>query len=149
MRAWVTAILMSMLLSANTTFASENVRAAESITEELARKSGMSVAQIDHLLTDCAGAQISLNVCAWRDQIFAERSLWKTIERLRARHPSRRTMITARIKAWQASSRRDCDRSAREYQGGSLEPMAKHTCLTANAQDFERRLRRSELRGGT
>lgn len=55
--------------------ASTNAFAGQTTADEISARSGLPASEVNALLADCDSNQTSMNFCAWRDQIVAEREL--------------------------------------------------------------------------
>ena len=70
---------------------------AQTLTDELAQRSGVSPAEVSTLLANCDANRTSMKFCAWRDELAAERTLRRLIDEKRAASP--------KVDSWQ--KRRD------------------------------------------
>jgi hypothetical protein len=119
--------LMSVALSAS---ASSFNPAAE-----LAKRTGLSVGEIETLVKDCDANQTSMNVCAWYDQVKAEHHLQMALKVKRAACPHCRDLSESSIADWQRQRDHICKETAqREWSNGSMEPAAESMCITADTK---------------
>lgn len=109
--------------------------------DEIAARSGLPASQVQALLQDCDGNQTSMNVCAWRDQIVAERALQRAVDRHVGAHPDMKAAIESSIATWRKRRDASCDRSARKEWGeGSMLPAARAICATASTKAMTTKL---------
>ncbi|MEK6424912.1 MAG: lysozyme inhibitor LprI family protein [Burkholderia gladioli] len=111
---------------------SASALAGPSPEDELAARSGLPASRIQALLQDCDANQTSMNFCAWRTQLVAERDLQQAVDRHIAAHPDRKRAFESKIARWKQARDASCDKSARQAWGdGSMLPMARATCAAA------------------
>ncbi|MBN3724275.1 lysozyme inhibitor LprI family protein [Burkholderia sp. Ac-20379] len=112
--------------------ASTHAFAECSPADEIATRSGLPVSRIQAILQDCDANQTSMNFCAWRDQLVAERELQQAIDRHSDANPDRQRALESKMAKWKKARDASCDTSAREEWGsGSMRPAARATCATA------------------
>lgn len=122
------ALLLLAVLSVSAVAASAN---AKTLTDELAKRSGMSPAEITMLLASCDANQTSMKFCAWRDELAAEHRLQRLIERKRAASPKCGAMLAQTVAAWQKKRDETCRRSAeQQWGGGTMLSAAVAMCAT-------------------
>jgi uncharacterized protein YecT (DUF1311 family) len=104
---------------------------AQTLTAELAERSGMSPWQVTTLLANCDANQTSMKFCAWRDELAAERTLRHLIEAKRAASPKCGAVLAQKVAAWQKRRDQTCRKSAEEQWGnGSMLSAAVAMCAT-------------------
>lgn len=64
--------------------------AEQTPADEIAARSGLPASEVNALLAQCDSDQTSMNFCAWRDQLVAERELRQQVERQEHEHPERK-----------------------------------------------------------
>ena len=111
------------------------------LVEEISARSGLPASEVNALLADCDSNQTSMNFCAWRDQIVAERELQKVVDRQKSAHPEHKAALDARIAKWKKARDASCEKSARkEWDGGSMWPAAQAICVTAATKKMTKKL---------
>ena len=74
--------------------------AEQTPADEIAARSGLPASEVAGLLNNCDGSQTSMNFCAWRDQIVAERQLQQVVDKQIEAHPERKAALEAKISKW-------------------------------------------------
>ncbi|KVW21478.1 hypothetical protein WK94_16775 [Burkholderia ubonensis] len=121
--------------------ASANAFAEQSPADEISARSGLPASEVSALLADCDSNQTSMNFCAWRDQIVAERELQQVVDKQISEHPDRKAALEARIAKWKRARDASCEKSARKEWGeGSMRPAAQAICATASTKKMTKRL---------
>ncbi|KVL22593.1 lysozyme inhibitor LprI family protein [Burkholderia ubonensis] len=124
-----------LLLASATAFAEQTP------ADEISARSGLPASEVGALLADCESNQTSMNFCAWRDQIVAERELQQVVDRQVSEHPERKTALEAKIAKWKKARDTSCERSARKEWGeGSMRAAAQAICATASTKKMTKRL---------
>ena len=109
--------------------------------DEIAARSGLPASEVSALLSDCDSSQTSMNFCAWRDQIVAERELQQVVDKQIREHPERRAALEAKLAQWKKARDASCEKSARREWGyGSTRPAAQATCATAVTKTMTKKL---------
>ncbi|WP_333976400.1 lysozyme inhibitor LprI family protein [Burkholderia cepacia] len=109
--------------------------------DEISARSGLPASEVTALLNNCDGTQTSMNFCAWRDQIVAERELQQVVDKQVAEHPERKEALETRITKWKKARDVSCQKSARkEWGDGSMRPAAQAICATAATKKMTRKL---------
>lgn len=122
-------------------FVATNAFAEPSPADEIAARSGLPASQVQALLQDCDSNQTSMNFCAWRDQIVAERELQQVVDQRIGEHPDRKSVLESKIAKWKKARDASCDKSARkEWSDGSMLPAARATCATAATRAMAEKL---------
>lgn len=104
---------------------------AQTLTDELAKRSGISPAQVTAMLADCAANRNSMKFCAWRDELAAERTLARLIDEKRAASPKCGAVLAQKVAAWQRRRDETCRQSAqRQWTDGSMQSAALAMCTT-------------------
>lgn len=105
--------------------------AAQTLTDELAQRSGVSPAQVLTLLGNCDANRTSMKFCAWRDELAAERTLRRLIEEKRATSPKCGAVLAQKVAVWQKRRDETCRQSAeRQWTDGSMQSAAVALCAT-------------------
>jgi len=121
--------------------ASTQVFADPSPADEISARSGLPVSDVNALLANCDSTQSSMNFCAWRDQIVAERELQRVVEQQANAHPERKTALETRIARWKKARDASCEKSSRQqWDGGSMRPAAQAICATAATRKMTKKL---------
>lgn len=121
--------------------ASTNAFAGQTPADEISARSGLPASEVNALLADCDSNQTSMNFCAWRDQIVAERELQQIVELREREHPERKPALQTRVEKWKKARDATCEKSARkEWDGGSMRPAAQANCATAATQRMTKKL---------
>jgi uncharacterized protein YecT (DUF1311 family) len=121
--------------------ASVSAFAGQTPADELSARSGLPASDVNALLANCDANQTSMNFCAWRDQIVAERELQQIVEQRERAHPERKAALDARIKKWKKARDASCEKSAeRAWDGGSMRPTAQAICATAATKKMTKKL---------
>jgi uncharacterized protein YecT (DUF1311 family) len=116
--------------------------------DEISARSGLPASEVAALLSNCDGSQTSMNFCAWRDQIVAERELQQVIDQQGSEHPDRKAALEARISKWKKARDASCEKSARkEWGDGSMRPAAQAICVTSSTKTMTKRLVASSHKG--
>ncbi|PAJ78278.1 lysozyme inhibitor LprI family protein [Burkholderia ubonensis] len=124
-----------LLLASATAFAEQTP------ADEISARSGLPASEVGALLADCESNQTSMNFCAWRDQIVAERELQRVVDRQVSEHPERKAALEAKIAKWKKARDASCEKSARKEWGeGSMRPAAQAICATASTKKMTKRL---------
>ena len=114
---------------------------AQTLTDELASRSGMSPAQVTMLLASCDANQTSMKFCAWRDELAAERTLRRLLERKRAASPKCGAALAQTVEAWQKRRDESCRRSAKAQWGdGTMLSAAVAMCATDRTKQMMQNL---------
>lgn len=115
---------------------------------ELAQKSAMPIAELETLLASCDtdnATQLALNFCAWRNQIAAEQTLTQTVAKKEQLNPQCKVSIHAKVNAWKHGLEDACKKAAaKDYAGGSMEPMARAMCVEAEINKITKRVKRTK-----
>ncbi|KVC60411.1 hypothetical protein WI73_04070 [Burkholderia ubonensis] len=121
--------------------ASATAFAEQTPADEISARSGLPASEVGALLADCESNQTSMNFCAWRDQIVAERELQHVVDRQVSEHPERKAALDAKIAKWKKARDASCEKSARkEWGDGSMRPAAQAICATASTKKMTKRL---------
>ncbi|AOI73641.1 lysozyme inhibitor LprI family protein [Burkholderia ubonensis] len=124
-----------LLLASATAFAEQTP------ADEISARSGLPASEVSALLADCDSNQTSMNFCAWRDQIVAERELQQVVDQQISEHPERKAALDAKIAKWKKARDASCEKSARKEWGeGSMRPAAQAICATASTKKMTKRL---------
>lgn len=115
--------------------------ADQSPADEISARSGLPASEVTALLNNCDESQTSMNFCAWRDQIVAERELQQVVDKQVAEHPERKIGLEAKVAKWKKARDMSCEKSARkEWGDGSMRPAAQAICATAATKRMTKRL---------
>ncbi|KVP94271.1 hypothetical protein WL02_05520 [Burkholderia ubonensis] len=121
--------------------ASATAFAEQTPADEISARSGLPASEVSALLADCDSNQTSMNFCAWRDQIVAERELQQVVDQQVSEHPERKAALEAKIAKWKKARDASCEKSARKEWGeGSMRPAAQAICVTASTKKMTKRL---------
>lgn len=121
--------------------ASFNAFAEQTPADEISARSGLPASEVNALLADCNSNQTSMNFCAWRDQLVAERELQHVVDQQISEHPQRRASLEATVAKWRKARDASCEKSARkEWGNGSMRPAAQAICATASTQQMTKKL---------
>jgi uncharacterized protein YecT (DUF1311 family) len=132
---------MKKLLLALLLLSSAHAFAGQTPADEISARSGLPASEVNAMLADCDSNQTSMNFCAWRDQIVAERELQQVVEQQESEHPERKAALDARIARWRKARDASCEKSARkEWDGGSMRPAAQAICATAATRKMTKKL---------
>ncbi|KVK86789.1 hypothetical protein WJ47_07715 [Burkholderia ubonensis] len=124
-----------LLLASATAFAEQTP------ADEISARSGLPASEVSALLADCDSNQTSMNFCAWRDQIVAERELQQVVDQQVSEHPERKAALEAKIAKWKEARDASCEKSARKEWGeGSMRAAAQAICATASTKKMTKRL---------
>nr|WP_232452579.1 lysozyme inhibitor LprI family protein [Burkholderia ubonensis] len=104
-----------LLLASATAFAEQTP------ADEISARSGLPASEVSALLADCDSNQTSMNFCAWRDQIVAERELQQVVDQQVSEHPERKAALEAKIAKWKKARDASCEKSARKEWGGRFD----------------------------
>ncbi|WGS42929.1 lysozyme inhibitor LprI family protein [Burkholderia sp. JSH-S8] len=123
--------------------ASASAFAEQTPADEISARSGLPASEVNALLADCDSNQTSMNFCAWRDQLVAERELQQVVDRQISEHPERKAALEAKVAKWKKARDASCEKSARkEWGDGSMRPAAQAICATAATKKMAKRLSR-------
>jgi uncharacterized protein YecT (DUF1311 family) len=132
---------MKKLVLGLVVLASAHAFAEQTPADEISARSGLPASEVNALLADCDSNQTSMNFCAWRDQLAAERKLQQVIEQREREHPEHKAALDARIAKWKKARDASCEKSARkEWDGGSMRPAAQAICATAATKKMTKKL---------
>ncbi|MBO7755566.1 lysozyme inhibitor LprI family protein [Burkholderia pseudomallei] len=121
--------------------ASANAFAEQTPADEISARSGLPASEVSALLADCDSNQTSMNFCAWRDQLVAERELQQVVDQQISEHPERKTALEAKVAKWKKARDASCEKSARkEWNDGSMRPAAQAICATASTKKMTKKL---------
>ncbi|MDW9241404.1 hypothetical protein C7S16_1700 [Burkholderia thailandensis] len=121
--------------------ASANAFAEQTPAEEISARSGLPASEVSALLADCDSNQTSMNFCAWRDRIVAERELQQVVDRQVSEHPDRKSALEAKIAKWKKARDASCEKAARkEWGDGSMRPTAQTVCQTESTKKMTKKL---------
>ena len=147
------AVLMALLIAWAGTAPAEDMSGSAiqqtdaGVLEELTMRSGLSETDMKAMLDHCDATQHSIDFCAQRDELVADRKLQRVIADKKAQAPACTAVIDARVAAWQKKRDVSCDRSAaRDFGGGSMEAGARLLCRTANTTDYTSKLASERVR---
>lgn len=130
--------------------ASAHAFAQQTPADEIAARSGLPASEVAALLAECDANQTSMNFCAWRDQIVAERDLQQVIARQESEHPERKAALEARVARWKKARDASCEKSAiKEWGDGSMRPAAQSICATAATKKMTKRLSKRATRASS
>ncbi|MBR8255233.1 lysozyme inhibitor LprI family protein [Burkholderia ambifaria] len=126
---------------------STNVFAGPTPADEIAVRSGLPASEVNALLSDCDSNQTSMNFCAWRDQLVAERELQRVVDKQAGEQPCRKKALDAQIAKWKRARDASCEKSTRNAWGdGSMRPAAQAICATEATKKMTKRLSASASR---
>ncbi|WP_152608037.1 lysozyme inhibitor LprI family protein [Burkholderia sp. A9] len=126
---------------------STNAFADPTPADEIAVHSGLPASEVNALLRDCNSNQTSMNFCAWRDQIVAERDLQRVVDKQVSDRPGRKKALDAQIAQWKRARDASCEKSTRNaWSNGSMRPAAQAICATAATKEMTKRLSASASR---
>lgn len=129
-------VLLFALLSAS---AVALAATAQTLTEILAQRSGLSSTEVASLLASCDANPTSMRFCAWRDQLVAERALQQLIDEKRATAPKCAAALQQKITAWQKLRDDACERSAqRRWGDGAMSSAEIAMCETDRTKQMAR-----------
>ena len=104
---------------------------AQTLTDELAQRSGVSPAEVSTLLANCDANRTSMKFCAWRDELAAERTLRRLIDEKRAASPKCGAVLAQKVASWQKRRDETCRQSAaQQWTDGSMQSAAVALCAT-------------------
>ncbi|WP_179403149.1 lysozyme inhibitor LprI family protein [Burkholderia guangdongensis] len=130
--------------------ASASAFAGQTPAQEISARSGLPASEVDALLSDCDANQTSMNFCAWRDQLVAERELQQVVDRQSSEHPERKAALDAKMAKWRKARDASCQRAARkEWGNGSMRPAAQAVCATAATKKMTKRLSATSTRNAS
>src|SRR5579864_7010522 len=111
------------------------------VIAELASRSSLSEPTLRVLLANCNANQQSENICAWRDQIAAQRAFRGAVTRKEQELSPCKADIEHRAAAWERRRDSSCARQAqKQYGRGSLRPTAQAICLTEQTKQLTARM---------
>lgn len=117
------------------------VAAAQTLTNELAERSGMRAGDVTALLANCDANQTSMKFCAWRDQLAAEHTLQRLIEEKRTASPQCAAALAQKVAAWQKQRDATCRQSAEARWGtSSMLSAAVAMCATDRTKQMAQSL---------
>ncbi|WP_338138580.1 lysozyme inhibitor LprI family protein [Burkholderia anthina] len=120
---------------------SMNACAGPTPADEIAARSGLPASEVNALLSDCYSNQTSMNFCAWRDQLVAERELQRVVDKQAGEQPRRKKALDAQIAKWKRARDASCEKSTRNAWGdGSMRPAARAICATEATKEMTKRL---------
>lgn len=120
---------------------------ASNPADVIATRSGLPASEVDAALSHCDANQMSMNLCAWRDQIVAEQKLEQVVKGKAAVSASCQAAIEKRLTAWKTRRDANCKKSAsREWGGGSMLPTAVAMCKTAETERISKAIEASGCR---
>ncbi|MXK59264.1 DUF1311 domain-containing protein [Burkholderia pseudomallei] len=123
--------------------ASASAFAEQTPADEISARSGLPASEVNALLADCDSNQTSMNFCAWRDQLVAERELQQVVDQQISEHPARKAALEAKVAKWKKARDASCEKSARkEWGDGSMRPAAQAICATAATKKMTKKLSR-------
>jgi len=114
---------------------STNVFAGPTPADEIAVRSGLPASEVNALLSDCDSNQTSMNFCAWRDQLVAERELQRVVDKQAGEQPCRKKALDAQIAKWKRARDASCE-NRRVTHG------ATGQCVLQHRRSVQRRRRR-------
>jgi hypothetical protein len=147
MRLHVAAIVCAFLLPA-VAFGQESApdsaaTEAAAVLAELSQQSGLPQSELSELLRNCDASQTSLNLCAQRDQVAAERALRRIMADKEQALPKCKAWIESKVAMWRRSRDSGCETSAaRDYGDGSMKPMVQAMCMQAETVKMTNRVKR-------
>lgn len=124
-RPTIRTVLLLALLSVSARLA------AQTLTAELAERTGMRPSEVTALLAACDASPTSMRFCAWRDQLAAERTLAHTIDDKRSSSPKCAAALEQKVAAWRKRRDAMCRESAERLWGaGPMLSAATAMCAT-------------------
>ncbi|KER67016.1 hypothetical protein HR51_35135 [Burkholderia cepacia] len=128
-------------------FVSVAALADQTPADEISARSGLPASEVAAMLNNCDSGQTSMNFCAWRDQLVAERELQHVVDKEIAEHPERRAALEAKVAQWKSARDASCEKSARhEWGEGSMRQAAQAICAMAATKRMTKRLSASSSR---
>lgn len=110
---------------------SVSAASAQTLTDELAQRSGIGPAEVSTLLANCDANRTSMKFCAWRDELAAERTLHRLIDEKRAASPKCGAVLAQKVAIWQKRRDETCRQSAeQQWTDGSMQSAAVAMCAT-------------------
>lgn len=114
---------------------------AQTLTDELAQRSGISSAEVLALLANCDANRTSMKFCAWRDELAAERALRRLIDEKRAASPKCGAVLAQKVAVWQKHRDETCQQSAsQKWTDGSMQSAAIAMCATDRTKQLTQSL---------
>lgn len=121
----------------------ENADESAAVLSELSRRSALPESELTQLLANCGANQMSMNICAWRDEMVAERELKKVVAEKISRVPECGASIESKVAAWEHVRDSGCEKSAtKDYDDGSIKPMAQAMCMKDETVKMTKRVKR-------
>jgi uncharacterized protein YecT (DUF1311 family) len=121
--------------------------AVSSPTDVIANRSGLPPSEVDAALAHCDANQMSMNLCAWRDQIVAEQKLERVVGVKAGSSETCKAALEKRLTAWRKRRDANCEKSAsREWGGGSMLPTAVAMCKTVETERMSNAIQTARCR---
>jgi hypothetical protein len=138
--SWVVLGGVLMIAGARADFG-QDTTTDPAVLAELATRSSLPEASLRGLLSNCNANQQSENLCAWRDQIVAQRAFRAAVAGKAQELSACKADIEHRAAGWERRRDRSCARQAqKQYAGGSLRPTAQAVCLTQQTRKLTARI---------
>lgn len=116
---------------------------ATDVVKELSHRTGMSVAELNSLLSHCESTQLSMNMCAYRDLVAVEIKMNQQLQESSSRlNPADRQALAKEQASWSSRQRAKCNTLAnREVGQGSMRPLVYGNCMSAATKARTKQLR--------
>ena len=107
------------------------------VVTELSQRTGMSVTELNSLLSHCESTQLSMNMCAFRDSVAAEIKMNQLLQALSSRLNKADRQALAKEQAnWSSHEKAKCNvLTDREVGRGSMRPLVYGNCMSAATQE--------------
>jgi hypothetical protein len=115
----------------------QNVPGGSDAQTRISKASGLPLATIQRMLSDCDADQQSMNFCAWRDRVDAEDALSITTATWDKKSPACKSAVSEQVARWMHMRNRKCAVSPADGSGALAEATGCQASMTLDyAQHF-------------
>ncbi len=136
--------LVMLLLCSVTGGASGNVSSvptSNEILSALSARTHIPKAELQTSLSHCDADQQSMTICAYRDFEAADLKLKRLVAEKEVSLPACKGFIENKVMRWKKMRDQGCAKSAaKDYDQGSIQPMAQAICATVETKKMRRRI---------
>ena len=107
------------------------------VVTELSKQTGISVKDLNNLLSHCESTQLSMDICAHRDLVAADMRMQRILQKISSSlNQSRRQALVKAQASWLSQAKAKCNMVVnREVGQGSMGQLVYGECMTAETQE--------------
>jgi hypothetical protein len=116
-----------------------SVPTSNEILSALSARTHITKAELQTLLSHCDADQQSMTLCTYRDFEAANLTLKRLVAEKEVSLPACKAFIENKVILWKKMRDQGCERSAaKDYDQGSIQPMAQAMCATVETKKMQR-----------